>query len=76
MTALPSLRLALADLTPRETDKVASCVAGLYGGDQLGALAQYQTTENEMEFNRRLSQLVLETLVNDGLAHWIEDGNE
>jgi hypothetical protein len=77
ITALPSLRLALADLTPRETDKVANCVAGLYGQDQLGDLVQYQTTENEMEFNRRLTQLVLETLSNDGLAHWIEaDGNE
>jgi Family of unknown function (DUF5682) len=77
ITTLPSLRLALADLTPRETDKVASCVAGLYGQDQLGDLVQYQTTENEMEFNRRLSQLVLETLSNDGLTHWIEaDGNE
>jgi hypothetical protein len=77
ITALPSLRLALADLTPRETDKVASCVAGLYGEDHLGDLAQYQTTENEMEFNRRLTQLVLETLSHDGLAHWIEaDGNE
>ena len=72
VTALPSLRLALAELTPRETDKVASCVAGLYGQDQLGELGQYQTTENEMEFNRRLTQLVLETLSQDGLAHWIE----
>ena len=77
ITALPSLRLALADLTPRETDKVAGCVAGLYGQERLGNVVQYQITENEMEFNRRLTQLVLETLSHDGLAHWIEaDGNE
>ena len=77
IAALPSLRLALADLTPRETDKVASRVAGLYGQVQLGELVRYQITENEMEFNRRLTQLVLETLSADGLTHWIElEGNE
>jgi hypothetical protein len=77
ITALPSLRLALADLTPRETDKVAARVAGLYGQVELGDLIQSQTTENELEFNRRLTQLVLETLSQDGLAHWIDvDGNE
>jgi hypothetical protein len=71
------LRLALADLTPRETDKVASRVASLYGETQLGDLMQFRTTENEMEFNRRLTELVLETLSRDGLAHWIEnEGNE
>jgi len=77
ISALPSLRLALADLTPRETDKVASRVAGLYGKDQLGELVQYRTTEGELEFNRRLTELVLEALARDGLTHWIEDeGNE
>ena len=77
ITSLPNLRLALADLTPRETDKVASRVASLYGETQLGDLMQFRTTENEMEFNRRLTELVLETLSRDGLAHWIEnEGNE
>jgi hypothetical protein len=73
ITALPSLRLALADLTPRETDKVASRVAGLYGKDQLGELVQYRTSEGELELNRRLTELVLETLTRDGLGHWIKD---
>lgn len=75
ITSLPNLRLALAELTPRETDKVASRVASLYGETQLGDVHQYRTTEGEMEFNRRVTELVLETLNRDGLAHWIEEGN-
>src|SRR6185369_2793993 len=73
IAALPSLRLALADLTPRETDKVASRVAGLYGQVQLGELVRYRTTEGELELNRRVTELVLETLARDGLGHWIKD---
>jgi hypothetical protein len=71
ITALPSLRLALADLTPRETDKVASRVAELHGEKDLGALIEVRVTEGELEFNRRLTELVLTTLASDGLAHWI-----
>jgi len=73
ITSLPNLRLALADLTPRETDKVAARVASLYQQTHLGDLMQYRTTEGELEFNRRLTELVLETLSRDGLAHWIEE---
>ena len=68
--SLPSLRLALADLTPRETDKVASGVAALYGKTDLGTLTEFRISEGELEFNRRLTALVLETLSNDGLSHW------
>ena len=32
---LPLLRLALADLTPRETDRVAKCVATMLGAESL-----------------------------------------
>jgi hypothetical protein len=72
ISSLPNLRLALADLTPRETDKVASRVASLHGLVELGDLMQYHTTENELAFNRRLTEVVLDTLSRDGLAHWIE----
>jgi hypothetical protein len=65
------LRLALSDLTPRETDKVAARVAGLHGQRELGELMEFRITEGELEFNRRLSELVLETLADDGLSHWI-----
>lgn len=70
ISALPSLRLALADLTPRETDKVAALVASLHGRTQLGGLVQMQLTEMQLERNRRLTSLVLKTLEKDGLAQW------
>jgi hypothetical protein len=70
ISALPSLRLALADLTPRETDKVAALVASLHGRTQLGGLVEMQLTEAQLERNRRLTALVLETLETDGLAEW------
>ena len=70
ITALPSLRLAFAELTPRETDKVASRVAELHGEKDLGALIEVRITEGELEFNRRLTEIVLTTLTNDGLSHW------
>jgi len=71
ISALPSLRLALADLTPRETDKVATLVASVHGRTQLGGLVQMHLTEGQMELNRRITALVLETLENDGLAQWV-----
>jgi hypothetical protein len=71
VSALPSLRLALADLTPRETDKVAARVASLYGEHDLGELVEFRISEGELEFNRRLTEVVLKTLAHDGLAHWI-----
>ena len=69
--SLPSLRLALAELTPRETDKVAASVAGLYGKTDLGMLTEFRISEGELEFNRRLTAIVLETLSQDGLSHWL-----
>src|ERR1700752_263469 len=70
ISALPSLRLAFADLTPRETDKVAARVAALHGESDLGELVQSYVTESELELNRRVTALVLETLTRDGLSHW------
>jgi hypothetical protein len=71
--SLPSLRLALADLTPRETDKVAAGVAELYGKTDLGMLTEFRISEAELEFNRRLTAAVLDTLSKDGLSHWLGD---
>jgi hypothetical protein len=73
ISALPSLRLALADLTPRETDRVAARVAGLHGKEQLGNLLEVQISERELELNTRLTKLVFETLDRDGLSHWLKD---
>jgi hypothetical protein len=70
ISALPSLRLAFADLTPRETDKVAALVASLHGRTQLGGLVQMPLTEGQLELNRRVTALVLESLEKDGLSLW------
>jgi hypothetical protein len=71
ISALPSLRLALSDLTPRETDKVASAVAGLFGQHELGDLIEFRITEGELAFNQRVTKVVLDSLSHDGLSHWI-----
>jgi hypothetical protein len=71
ISALPSLRLALADLTPRETDKVAARVADLHGEKDLGDLVQMDLSEGQLEMNRRVTLLVLQALTNDGLSHWL-----
>lgn len=70
ISALPSLRLALADLTPRETDKVGALVASLHGHKQLGGVVHMQVTEGQLELNRRVTALVLDSLEKDGLVQW------
>jgi hypothetical protein len=72
IAALPDLRLALAQLTPRETDKVAGVVAGLHGKKTLGELSHQGITEAQAEWHRRLTATVLRTLAQDGLSQWIE----
>ncbi len=73
ISALPSLRLALADLTPRETDRVAALVASLHGEQQLGNLLEVQISERELHLNARITALVFQTLDRDGLSHWLKD---
>ena len=71
--AIPDLRLAFADLTPRETDKVGAAVAGLHGEKNLGDLFNRGVSAAEFEFHRGLTQLVLERLREDGLGGWIAE---
>jgi hypothetical protein len=73
IAALPSLRLALADLTPRETDRVAALVADLHGEQSLGEVIHLRMTEGELERNRRITAAVLDSLKADGLAGWLEE---
>lgn len=73
IAALPSLRLALADLTPRETDRVAALVADLHGERSLGEVIHLRMTEGELERNRRITAVVLDSLKADGLAGWLEE---
>jgi hypothetical protein len=67
ITSLPHLRLAFADLTPRECDNVAALVAAM-GGEarlDLGAIA---ATERELMMALSVDRLVGERLAHDGLV--------
>lgn len=72
LRALPNLRLAFADLTPRETDRVAEIVATLHGGVRPDIGVRHDVDEQTMAANAALSQMVAEVLERDGLGAWIE----
>ncbi|MEV8376214.1 DUF5682 family protein [Kribbella sp. NPDC056861] len=69
---LPELRLAFADLTPMETDRVASAVAKLHGRSDLGSLVQRNVSDSEVQHNLEISVQVAALLARDGLAAWSE----
>jgi len=71
LRALPDLRLAFADLTPRETDRVAEIVAALHGGVRPDVGVRHDVDEQTVAANLALSQLVAEALERDGLGAWI-----
>jgi hypothetical protein len=71
LRVLPDLRLAFADLTPRETDRVAEIVAALHGGQRPDIGVRHDVGEQEVAANLALSQLVAEALERDGLGAWI-----
>jgi hypothetical protein len=70
---LPHLRLAFADLTPRETDQVAGVIADLHGGQKLGQLMQTELSEAEMMAILQMNAAVKKSLDQDGLAAWIAE---
>jgi hypothetical protein len=70
--ALPEMRLAFANLTPRETEKVAGVVAALYGLPDLGKLVHHDTTTAKVEVHRRMTEVVIEALRRDGLGSWVD----
>ncbi|MBC8290403.1 MAG: hypothetical protein H8E37_08810 [Planctomycetes bacterium] len=67
--ALPELRLAFADLTPREINRVAEKVAGLHDVDSLGELIHTDLDEAEVQLAIRLNQRVKETVQAEGSAN-------
>jgi hypothetical protein len=70
---LPHLRLAFADLAPRETDLVADVVAKLIGGQGRECLvASSRHSEAEMLAALRLDGAVKQALDDDGLGDWLE----
>jgi hypothetical protein len=65
--ALPHLRLAFSDLTPRECDNVAALVAAL-GGETRLDLGAVAATERELLLALSVDRLVGERLERDGLS--------
>jgi hypothetical protein len=74
LRALPNLRLAFADLTPRETDRVAEIVAALHGGARPAVGVRHDVDEQSVAANAALSQMVAEVVERDGLGAWIGAG--
>jgi hypothetical protein len=69
---IPHLRMAFADLTPREADQVAAVVAQLHGGEKIGHLHRPEVGEEEMLAAVRVNAAVKKALHEDGLGSWIE----
>jgi hypothetical protein len=70
VTALPELRLAFAEMTPKETDRIAEAVAQLHGVENLGRLVRHDLSESQLQANLLLSNAVNSVLAADGLAAW------
>jgi hypothetical protein len=64
---LPDLRLAFAELTPREIANVAEKVATLYGKTDLGELVHMDLTDQDVQFALQLNAKVRRSLMADGL---------
>ncbi|GED95997.1 DUF5682 family protein [Gordonia crocea] len=70
LEALPALRLALAELTPAETDRVAAVVAGRSGpvGGNEGPVGG---KEGPVGGNRKVADRAAELLAAQGLSGWL-----
>lgn len=71
IAALPELRLAFAEMTPKETDRIAAAVAGLHGAASLGPLVTYDLAEADVQRHLQWSRLAAETIAADGLEEWL-----
>ena len=67
---LPELRMAFAEMTPRETDRIAEAVAHLHEKEDLGALVRHDLSAEQLQANLQLSQSVQKILFDDGLVNW------
>ncbi|MCA9043128.1 MAG: hypothetical protein KDA69_02345 [Planctomycetaceae bacterium] len=65
--ALPHMRLAFSELSPKEVDLVAGRVAGLHDVDSIGVLTHPDVTEEEMQLIVRATELLNRSLAEDGL---------
>ncbi|MBM7129946.1 DUF5682 family protein [Dyella mobilis] len=67
---LPELRLAFAEMTPRETDRIARVVAQRHGEDQLGTLVIREHSAADVQYHLELSKVLNGILHEDHLAEW------
>jgi hypothetical protein len=67
VNALPHLRLAFSQLSPKEVDSVAGRVASLHEVDEIGPLVSPEITEDEMQLAVMVSELMNRSLREDGL---------
>ena len=71
VAVLPELRLAFAEMTPKETDRIAQAVAGLHGEQDLGRLVRHDLDAATVQLNLARSAQLLERLRADGLQGWL-----
>ncbi len=69
---LPELRLAFADMTPKETDRIAEAAARLHGREDLGRLVRHDLSAEQVQTHLQASRLLHETLAADGLEGWVK----
>jgi hypothetical protein len=70
LSALPELRLAFADFTPREIIQVADQVTHLHDGKSLGQLVFGDIQESDVALALHLTEIVQQSLQADGLPNW------
>lgn len=72
VAVLPELRLAFAEMTPKETDRIAQAVAGLHGQGDLGRLVRHDLDAAEVQAHLARSAQLLKRLRADGLEGWLQ----
>ena len=67
---LPELRLAFAEMTPKETDRIAQAVARLHGETDLALRVQVDVSAADVQAHLVLNRQLMDVLAADGLAAW------
>lgn len=71
LAVLPELRLAFADMTPKETDRIAEAVGALHGGASLGPLVRHDLSAETLQEHLAMNAVLAEVLAEDGLQDWM-----
>jgi hypothetical protein len=73
VTNLPELRLAFAEMTPKETDRIAEAVAALHGKEDLGRLVRYDVSAAQVQAHLAVATRLQDVLAADGFAAWFAE---